>query len=321
MPSLPSIAVATHAYRRLATNFAEAYQLGRLADALRQGPGDAVQATYNDWLAATDLSTWEREDLRRLGLPHAIEFDPQARIPMACWTEIPEDAGMIPLEADALLKHYPVGPTRVFLVRKLEDFPAGSREITITDPGHVAAANVVDVLRGQLDDLQRHRGQLSDRDAYAAVQELGSLYQAAASIALKSLAMDQYVQWDSQLPTLVAYEAIPSAVERHAATMVSHRAIALHLCAKAFGRESDIAERVIERTGQSILDVMHARVTQARANLQELLTAMNNALVRQVGAPNVPMALHVALRTSRDGGPAIVLVPPQSGAEVRPLAV
>lgn len=321
MMSSPSHPSDSHvAHRRLATNFAEAYQLGELASAIRSADPAGIASAYDRWIASTDLSIWEREDLRGLGVPDAIQTDPHANIPVACWNQIPEEAGMLASQNDPLLKHFPAGPTRVLSLRRLDDFPEGSRLVPIADPRHVAVTNVVEILRGQIDDVQHHRGELSLKDGMAAAQELSALYQAGAAIGIRSLGMDQFIQWNPQLPGYVSYEQIPATVERHAATMLSHRALALHLCSKAFAREADLAERQSERSGEHVLDLLHRRLSAARSNLLDLAQPMNNALLRTIPDLTEPMAVHVIHRTSNKDGPALVLVPPATGASVRPIA-
>jgi len=318
MTAGPAQTTATAAFRRMASSFPEAYHLGQLELALRQSDPAALQSAYDAWLTSTGLNVWELDTLRRYGPPSAIEIDPSTQLPVAGWSEIPEEAAMDLMPAQTPIKHFLNSPTLVFVIRPIDQYPSGSIAVPIADPGHVAVLNVVDVLRGQIADVQWLRSDPSPNDTYAALQELCSIYDAIADAAVKSLTLDQYVHWDAKLPGYTPHPSIPSTIERHAATMVCHRALALHFCAKAFVREVTSAERLAPVERRELIDILFERLTTARAHLMEVAEALTRALARQSTTDLSRYALHVPLRTSksRDSGPALVLVPNDASATV-----
>lgn len=318
MTAGPLPTTATAAFRRMASSFPEAYRLGQLELALRQDDPVALQSAYDDWLASTGLNVWDLDILRRYGPPSAIEIDPYTQLPVAGWSEIPEEVAMEPLPADSPIKHFLNKPAPVFVVRPIDQYPTGSVAVPIADPGHVAVLNVVDVLRAQIADVQWLRGELSPTDTYAALQELCSLYDAIADVAVKSLTVDQYVHWDAKPPGYTPYPSIPSTIERHAATMVCHRALALYLCAKAFVREVTASERLASVERRELVDILFDRLSTFRAHLMEVAEALTRSLARQSSNDLSRFALHVPLRTSksRDTGPTLVLVPNDASATV-----
>lgn len=310
MSTVAAAVLEKAAYRRIASSHLEAFRLGQLELALQQGMKDVIRDAYDAWIASTGLSVWDVDDLRRYGLPSAVQIDHLSQLPVAAWAEIPEDA-MDTIPETQVMAHFLRAPTAVFPIKSIDNYPHGTIEVPVLDPMHSAVLHGVDVLRGQIADVHAIRSELATKDTYAALQELCAIYEATARMGLQKLAPDQYVNWDTSLPINLHHDAIPEAIARKASTTAAHRVLSLHFYAKAFARESDAAERVTLHTGRDIIDVLHERLSVHRANLIEIAEVLTRALARRSVNNLSGYSLYLALRTSRNrgSGPALFLVP------------
>lgn len=288
---------------------------------------DLTQKRWEEYVRAAAQNPLHADSLRDSGVPEHITYDSMNGVPFLTWLSVMDGPQLnwrqihINILEDTSGQSFVLTPP--FRPVRVENLPADTRKLMITDQVHAATIAVSEVIDAALADLLRAKNQVSARDNWVRMRMTANFYASIVQERMKELALDDYKDWVVTLPAQIPILNAPAVIARHASNAVVIQVLAMRTIAHFILDAMDRAEKEPGNTDQGmVVDQVIDEMTAYRDRMQARAQSLNDLLVSE--AQNLPpaYAVQVITRPFPRGTPFIAIIPEHpsgAAAQVVPL--